>query len=83
MTRKIQVKSQQIKSSQTELNNFICISNSDFLRPMSNETILKSSMRNGSLCVNDTSLKKLRFLNEQDSPWWAEARLPRDLQFEI
>lgn len=28
------------------------------------------------------SLKKLRFLNEQDSPWWAEALLPRDLQFE-
>lgn len=79
MTRKIQVKSQQIKSSQSLVTLFAFYS--DFLRPMSNETILKSSMRNGSLCVHD-SFKKLRFLSEQGSPWWAGALPPHVLQSE-
>lgn len=64
MTRKIQVKSQQIKSPQSWVTLFAF--HSDFLRPMFDETILKSSMRNGSLRVDDTFFKKLRFLSEQD-----------------
>lgn len=80
MTRKIQVKSQQIKSLLSWVTLFAFYS--DFLRPMSNETILKSSMRNGSLCVHDTFKKKLRFLNEQGSPWWAGALPPHALQSE-